>query len=56
MTGPTSNLFPQGDTNGRVQVEIVLHGAPHGTTATVVSSGAVIAAPPRIETSMPQAR
>jgi hypothetical protein len=56
LTGPTSNLFPRGDTNGRVQVEIVLHGAPHGTTATVVTSGAAIAAPPRIETSMPMAR
>ena len=45
-----------GGANGSVQVDITLHGAPHGTTATVVASGSASASPLRIETSMPQAR
>ena len=42
--------------NGHVQVDVHLHNAPPGTTATAVASGAVTAAPPRVETSMPLAR
>ena len=56
LSGPTNNLMAAPGTNGSVQVDITLHGAPHGTTATVVASGAASASPLRIETSMPQAR
>ena len=42
--------------NGHVQVDMHLHNAPPGTTATVVASGAVTAPPPRVETGMPLAR
>jgi len=38
---------------GHVQVDVHLHGAPQGTTATAVGTGAVSASPPRIEHSMP---
>ena len=38
---------------GHVQVDVHLHGAPQGTTATAVGTGAVNASPPRIEHSMP---
>jgi hypothetical protein len=55
-SGPTKNLMAAPGANGSVQVDITLHGAPHGTTATVVSSGSASASPLRIETSMPQAR
>jgi len=41
--------------SGHVQVDVHLHGAPQGTTATVVTHGAVNASPARIEYSMPMA-
>ena len=41
--------------SGHVQVDVHLHGAPQGTTATVVTHGAVNASPARIEHSMPMA-
>jgi hypothetical protein len=39
--------------NGHVQVDVHLHGAPPGTTASAVGTGAVSTSPPRIEHSMP---
>jgi hypothetical protein len=56
-----AGLYPEGTpaaagTTGRVQVDVHLRNAPPGTTATVLSSGAVVAPPPRVETSMPGAR
>ncbi len=42
--------------DGHVQVDVRLHGAPPGTTAQVASSGPVSAPPPRIETSLPGVR
>ncbi len=47
--GPQAGASPTG---GAVQVDIRLHGAPRGTTATARASGAAVAPPPRIETSM----
>jgi muramidase (phage lysozyme) len=41
-----------GREQGRVAVDIHLHGAPPGTTATASSSGPVRVPPPRIETAM----
>ncbi len=41
---------------GAVKVDVHLHGAPPGTTATATASGIATAAPPRIATSMPFAR
>jgi hypothetical protein len=42
--------------NGHVQVDVHLHNAPPGTTASVVAWGTVTVPPPRVETSMPSAR
>jgi hypothetical protein len=47
---------PQSPANGHVTVDIRLHGAPAGTTASVVTSGGVVAPASRIETSMPLGR
>ncbi len=38
--------------SGHVQVDIHIKGAPHGTTAAATGTGAVMASPPRVETSM----
>jgi hypothetical protein len=38
---------------GHVQVDVHLHGAEHGTTASATATGAVRTSPPRIEHSMP---
>lgn len=54
--GASAAAVSQADATGHVQVDIRLHGAPPGTTATAVSSGGARVAPPRIETSMPLAR
>jgi predicted chitinase len=40
---------------GHVQVDVHLRGAPPGTAANVTTSGQVRAAPPRIETPLPNA-
>jgi hypothetical protein len=56
FSGGAPGLMPSMDVAGHVQVDIRLHGAPVGTIATAVSSGAARVAPPRIETSMPLAR
>jgi hypothetical protein len=39
--------------NGRVSVDVHLHGAPPGTRATATGSGNVNVSPPRVETAMP---
>jgi muramidase (phage lysozyme) len=41
---------------GRVQVDVHLHGAPAGTTATAAASGAAVATAPRVDTGMAFAR
>ena len=40
---------------GAVRVDVHLHGAPRGTTATAAGTGAVMVTPPNIQTSMPLA-
>ena len=40
---------------GTVRVDVHLHGAPRGTTATATATGAVMVVPPNIQTSMPLA-
>ncbi len=41
---------------GQVTVDVNLHGAPAGTTATATASGAASVTPPRVETAMPHAQ
>jgi hypothetical protein len=53
-TGPVFGA--QRNVSGSVRVDVHLHGAPPGTTASVTASGQVNAPPPKIETSMPLAR
>jgi hypothetical protein len=43
------------DLQGHVQVDVHLRGAPPGTQANVTTSGQVRAAPPRVETPLPNA-
>jgi hypothetical protein len=49
----TANAAGAPGASGHVQVDVHIKGAPHGTTAAATGTGAVMASPPRIETSMP---
>ena len=48
-------MTPAAGGNGSVRVDVHLHGATPGTTATARATGAAMVTPPNIQTSMPLA-
>ena len=54
--GQGGSFFGAAGGGGTVRVDVHLHGAPAGTTATVAGTGVVTVTPLNIQTSMPSAR
>lgn len=54
--GSTGSLVGASALGGTVRVDVHLHGAPAGTTASAAGTGAVAVTPLNIQTSMPLAR
>ena len=55
MAAGGDGMTPAAGGNGSVRVDVHLHGATPGTTATARGTGAVMVTPPNIQTSMPLA-